>query len=83
MIDFKISIPSLSQGGGQSGIIVTITNGTGPVTIYTSLAGASGGKVDFLAAANDVIKFELSSVTAGDLATLNTVKAQIAISQGV
>jgi len=83
MIDWKISLPSLSQGGGQSGLIVTITNQTGPVTLYSSLPGASGGKMELLAALNDVIKFEMSSVTAGDLASLNTVKATIAISQGV
>jgi len=83
MLDWKISLPSLSQGGGQSGVIVTITNGTGPVTLFSGVAGASGGHLDLLAAAGDVIKFELSSVTAGDLVTLNTVKATLAISSGV
>lgn len=82
-LDWKIMIPTVIGGGGQSGVIVTITNGTGPVTLYSGSAGAMGGKLDLLAAAADVIKFELSSVTAADLTTLNNVKATIAISSGV
>lgn len=83
MIDYKISMPRLSQGGAASGVIVTITNATGPVTVFSGLAGADGGRIDFLAALNDVITFNLSSVTAADFSSINLIKAQIAISSGV
>lgn len=80
--DWKISLPTLSNGGGQSSCVMTIVNGTGPVTIYTGVAGAEGGKVDTLCAANDVITFTLSSSAAADL-PLNVIRATIAISSGV
>ncbi len=82
-IDWKLSLPRVVSGGGQSGAIVKITNGTGPVTIFQSNAGEDGGKVDFVAAAGDVITFNVSSQTAADVAGLNVVKATIAISSGV
>lgn len=82
-LDWKIMIPTVVGGGGQSGIVVQIINATGPVTLLTTSAGNSGGKLDLLAAAGDVISFSLSSVTAADLTTLNNVKATLAISQGV
>lgn len=83
MIDWKLQLPNLSQGGGTSGVIVQIINGTGPVTLLTTTAGQNGGKLDFVAAAGDVISFSLSSQTTADFLTLNTVKATIAISSGV
>ena len=83
VIDWKLQLPNLSQGGGTSGVIVQIINGTGPVTLLTTTAGFDGGKLELLAAADDVISFSLSSQTAADLLTRNTVKATIAISQGV
>lgn len=82
-IDWKLFLPTVVNGGGKSGAIVKISNATGPVTIFQSNAGEDGGHVDFLAALSDVITFNLSSATAADLATLNSVKAQIAISSGV
>lgn len=83
VIDWKLQLPNLSQGGGTSGVIVQIINGTGPVTLLTTTAGKDGGKLDLSAVAGDVISFSLSSETAADLLTLNTVKATIAISSGV
>jgi hypothetical protein len=82
-IDWKLMLPRVVSGGGQSGAIVKITNATGPVTIYLSNAGEDGGHVDFVAAASDVITFNLSSATAADIAGLNVVKATIAITSGV
>ncbi len=82
-LDWKLELPRLSQGGGQSGVIVTITNATGPVTVFSSIAGSMGGKVDTLCAAGDIVKFELSSVTAADLTTVNNVKATLAVASGV
>lgn len=81
-MDWKLSLPMLSQGGGQSSVVMTIVNGTGPVTVYVGTAGALGGKVDTLCAAGDVITISLSSGAAAD-APLNVIKAVIAISQGV
>lgn len=81
-IDWKLSLPMISQGGGQSSVVMTITNATGPVTVFTGTAGALGGKVDTLVAANDVITCALSSAAAAD-APLNVIKAVIAFSQGV
>lgn len=82
-IDWKLMLPRLASGGGKSGAIVKISNATGPVTIFQSAAGEDGGHVDFVAAAADVITFNLSSVTAADIAGLNVVKATIAITSGV
>ena len=81
-LDWKISLPTLVGGGGQSSCVMTIVNGTGSVTVYTGTAGASGGSVTTLCAANDVLTFTMSSAAAAD-AGLNVIKAQIAISQGV
>lgn len=83
MMDVKVQLPELSQGASApSALVMTVTNGTGPVTIFTSSAGASGMKVDFVAAANDVITIALTSAAAVD-AGLNVIKANIAISSGV
>lgn len=82
-VDWKLQLPNLSQGGGTSGCILQIINATGPVTIFTSTAGQDGGHVDFLCAAGDSVSINLSSVTAADLLSLNTLKATLAISQGV
>lgn len=81
-IDWKLSLPTLVGGGGQSSVVMTIVNGTGPVTVYTGTAGASGGSVTTLCAAGDVITCTLSSAAAAD-APLNVIKATIAFSQGV
>lgn len=83
-IDWKAEVPTVVGGGGASGLVVKISNGTGPVTIFLGTAGVcSGGKVDFIAAAGDVISFNLSSTAAADIATLNSVKCTIAITSGV
>ncbi len=83
MIDWKLSLPRVTTGGGQSGAVVTISNGTGPVTILSQTGGKDGGRVNFVAAAGDVITYNLSSTTAADIAGLNVIKATIAIASGV
>lgn len=83
VIDWKLQLPSIAAGGGTSGVIVQIINGTGPVTLLTTTAGYNGGKLELIAAAGDVISFSLSSQTTADFLSLNTVKATIAISSGV
>lgn len=81
--DWKISIPTLTDGGGQSSVVMTITNTTQSTTIFTGTAGASGGSCVYGgAAANDVIHFALTSAAAADQG-LNVIKATVAISQGV
>lgn len=82
-LDWKIQAPSVAQSGAPSGIIVQIKNVTAVATLLTTSAGNTGGKLDILAALGDVISFSLSSETAGDLVSLNTVKATLAISSGV
>lgn len=82
-MDWKLLLPSVVGGGGKSGAIVKISNATGPVTIFLSNAGEDGGHADFVAASGDIITFNLSSTTAADIASLNAVKATIAITSGV
>lgn len=77
----KISLPTIVGGGGASSVVVTVTNGTGPVTIYTGVAGAEGFYVDTLCAAGDVLTIALSSANANDQG-LNTVKAVLSIGSG-
>ena len=83
-ISWEASVPTVVGGGGASGLVVQISNGTGPVTLFTGAAGGcSGGKLETLVAAGDVITFNLSSTAAADLASLNAVKCVIAFWQGV
>lgn len=83
VFDFKVLLPTIVDGGGQSSVVMTITNTTQSVTIFTGTAGAQGGRVAYGGAvANDVIQFALSSGASAD-AGLNAVKTTIAISQGV
>lgn len=82
-LDWKIEVPRVASGGGQSGIVVQIINTTGPVTLLTTSAGLNGGHLDLLAAAGDAITFNLSSTTAADIAGLNVVKATVAFTSGV
>lgn len=78
----KLSIPRPSQGDAQaSSAVVTITNRTGPVTLYTGTAGADGFRVDTLCAAGDIIRIAITSANSEDTA-LNAVKTQIQIGSG-
>src|ERR1700676_148543 len=72
----KIQLPRIAAGSTQvSAVVATITNQTGPVTLYTSIAGSDGFKVDALCAAGDVLQVALTSVNAID-AVLNNIKCQ-------
>jgi hypothetical protein len=83
-LEWKAQVPTVVDGGGASGLVVKISNATGPVTIFLGTAGAcSSGRVDFVAAAADVITFNLSSTAAADLASLNAIQCTIAIGSGV
>ncbi len=79
----KLSLPQLSQGASSaSAVVVTIVNGTGPVTVYTGLAGAEGFQVDTVCALGDVLTITLSSSLAVDKA-LNAVKMTAEIVLGL
>lgn len=81
-LDGKVQIPTVSSGGGASGAVVTITNGTGPVTLYTGTAGKDGFKIDTVCAAGDVLTVALTSAASADQG-LNAVKTVVAIGSGV
>lgn len=78
----KLSLPRLAAGGGQSAVIVTITNRTGPVTLYTGPAGADGFYVDAGCVAGDILRVALTSSASADTSDINAVKAQIEIGSG-
>ena len=77
----KIQLPTVTAGGGQSSCVVTVTNRTGPVTLYTGTAGADGFYLDTLCAAGDVIRIALTSAAAAD-APLNVIKCEASIGSG-
>lgn len=79
-LEGKISLPTLTNGGGASSCLVTINQNGSP--IYTGLAGAEGFKKDTLCAAGDVLAIVLSSSAPADQ-PLNAIKTVIAIGQGV
>lgn len=81
-LDGKISLPTVTNGGGQSSCVATITNSTGPTTVYTGTAGADGFFVTTACAAGDTLTIALSSAAAADQG-LNVIKATIAIGDGV
>lgn len=78
--DWKISLPTIVNGGGQSSCVMTVNQNSSPV--YVGIAGAEGGKAELLCAAGDTLQFVLSSAASADQG-LNVIKATIAISQGV
>ena len=80
--DWKLSRPTVVGGGGQSSVVMTVVNGTGPVTVYTGTAGAIGGSLNTLCAAGDVLTFTLSSAASADQ-PLNVIKCNIQVAQGV
>lgn len=82
-LDGKIQLPRIVDGAADaSSVVMTIVNGTGPVTVYTGPAGADGFKVDTICAAGDALTFTLSSANAVDQG-LNTIKTVVAVSSGV
>lgn len=79
-LDAKISLPTLSNGGGVSAVVAVIK--VNASTILTGVAGATGIKADFTCAAGDSVSLILSSAAAADQ-VLNAVKTTIALGQGV
>lgn len=62
----KIELPRPAAGGAASALITTITNQTGPVTLYTTSAGADCFYVDALCAAGDALRIAFTSANASD-----------------
>lgn len=78
----KIALPRLAAGSSApSSAVMTITNNTGPVTLYTGSAGLDGFYLDTVCAAGDSITFAVTSAAAVDAG--NAVKSVIAVSSGV
>lgn len=77
----KIQLPRIASGGGQSSVVATVGNLTGPVLLYTGTAGADGFYVAFNAAAGDFIRVSLTSGDADDTPA-NAVKCEISLSSG-
>jgi|SRR6185312_9282402 len=83
VISGKLTVPCLVGGASSpSGVVVTITNRTGPVTLYTSHAGDTGFEVATNCAAGDVIRIAVTSSSGVDQG-LNVVRTIAGISSGV
>jgi hypothetical protein len=79
-VEGKISLPTITGGGGPSSLVVTVNQNGSPV--YVGAAGASGFRTEISCAVNDVIAMVFSSAAAVDNA-LNAIKANIEIGQGM
>lgn len=76
----SLTLPSLTNGGGASGVVVTISQNS--TTVYTGLAGANGFYFDKLSlAVGDVVHVALSSSATADQGK-NTVRCSMQIGLG-
>lgn len=80
VIEGKLSLPTITNGGGASACVVVVNQNGSP--IYTGGAGAEGFKCEMLCAVGDAITVVTSSAGAPD-AVLNAIKGVVAFSQGV
>lgn len=78
-IRWKISLPTLTTGGGVSAVVCTVNQQGSP--IFTGNAGSEGSSVVATAAALDSFTLVLTSANAVDNA-LNAVKMNVSISSG-
>lgn len=76
-IDGKVTLSTLSSGGGQSSLVCTVKQGAS--TVLTSVAGAQGFNINLQCALNDVITVVLSSAAAADSGK-NVIKTTCAAS---
>lgn len=80
-VDVKCQIPTLTNGGGVSGLVITVKHNTS--TVYTGTAGALGAWTNVSGVtAGDTISVITSSSNAVD-AGINAIQGNIAISEGV
>lgn len=82
MLRGKLTLPMITTGSTPSSVVVTITNGTGPVTLYTGTAGVTGFQIDTVCAAGDVISIALTSAATVDQA-LNAIKMTTEFASGI
>ena len=73
---FKTTLPTVTDGGGQSSVVMTITQNS--TAVLTSAAGAQGGSVVVNCAAGDTITCANTSAAAADQG-LNVIKSIISI----
>lgn len=78
-IEGKISLPTPSQGGGESAVVVTINKNASP--IYTGTAAAKGFRVSQLFLTTDTVTIVLTSSATADQPK-NAVKTSISIAAG-
>src|ERR1700722_13749942 len=78
-VDVKCQIPTLTNGGGVSALVITIKKNS--TTEYTGTAGAPGGWVQVTCAAGDTLHVVTSSSNAADEG-LNAIQGTIAVSAG-
>lgn len=79
-VDVKSTIPTLVDGGGVSGLTITIKNGV--TTKYSGAAGNQGAWTQFQCAAGDTINIVFASSNAVD-SSINAVKSVIAVYDGI
>jgi hypothetical protein len=80
VIEGKLQIPMLSQGGGQSSVVATVTQNS--TTVFTSVAGSTGFKCEVLCATGDTLTVALTSAAAADQ-PVNAIQATLNFTMGV
>jgi len=75
----KMTIPTLTNGGGVSSLLVVVNLNGSPV--YTGIAGAEGFRTDIACALADVVTIVLSSADTPDQG-LNVIKSTFSIGSG-
>ncbi len=78
-VEGHISLPTLTDGGGESALVVEIS--LNEDVIYTGDAGASGFRTTFTADALDEVSIDFSSSADADQ-VLNVIKSVISIGSG-
>lgn len=78
-IEGKISLPTLTAGGGASQLLVVVNQNGSPV--YTGQVGADGFKANLNCAENDLIAVVFSSSAPADQGK-NVIKSNISIGLG-
>lgn len=79
-ISGRMSLPTVTNGGGQSSCVATVNLNGSPK--YTGVAGAEGFSMNMVVAAADTITVVLSSAAAPDQG-INNIKSVISFDQGV
>jgi hypothetical protein len=73
-VEGKISLPTITNGGGASSLLVVVNQNGSP--IYTGKVGADGFKTEVNALANDLLTIVFSSSSPADQ-VLNGIKSVV------